>query len=134
MDDLIAFLNARLKEDEEAARDSIATTGQWRDLGDAVLLDAGPDITGLDLNVAEHIACWDPARVLREVDAKRQMVDASPVDCPPACRSEHTFSGSCSLRALGPAPARPPFTSESTLRLLALPYADHPDYKSEWRP
>jgi len=60
----------------------------------------------------------DPARVLAECEAKRQIValhKSEPGQHPDFCGHD--------LREL-PCP---------TLRLLALPYADHPDYLPEWR-
>ncbi|MCX5201057.1 DUF6221 family protein [Streptomyces sp. NBC_00237] len=171
-DDLVEFLHARLAEDEAAARAASEpeewvekrptwNVQYWADPDRAAVI-ADPDssaypvvtsIAGEAEDVAEvfvrHIARHDPARVLAEVDAKRRMLDASPAECPTGCRTEHSFSGSCSLRSMGPAweaggerwvrgdsetPMHAPHTSESTLRFLALPYAAHPDYRSDWRP
>ena len=53
----------------------------------------------------------NPARVLAECEAKRRIV-------------EH-----CDFDHLARSPGDP-----YVLRLLALPYADHPDYREEWRP
>jgi hypothetical protein len=61
-----------------------------------------------------HIARHDPARVLAEVVAKRRILD---LFTPPV--SEW---GSETLRLYGLA------------QLLALPYADRPGYREEWRP
>ncbi|QGZ53357.1 hypothetical protein GPZ77_34570 (plasmid) [Streptomyces sp. QHH-9511] len=157
---LTRFLNDRLDDDEQIAR--AATQGEWVWSREFVTppgyhhRTVGP----LEPGDAAFIAHQHPARVLAEVDAKRRLVEASAVDCPPACgrRSEHSFSGSCALRSLGPAweedgarwvslmeerdgkwvhvgrvPA-PAVTSEWVLRLLALPYADHADYQDAWRP
>lgn len=66
-----------------------------------------------DHDAARHIARWDPARVLAECEAKRQIVErCAAVDF--AMPSTHLAHG--------------------VLALLALPYADHPDYRDEWRP
>lgn len=65
--------------------------------------------------VAGHIVEWDPARVLREIDSKRRMLD----ECVRAV--DHDSRGMMSM-------------AEDFLRLLALPYADRPGYKEEWRP
>jgi Family of unknown function (DUF6221) len=79
--------------------------------------------------LGEHIARWDPARVLAECAAKRAIVDehrpdellSGPND--PRCRrcfeypSGHNFAHPC-----------------RTLRLLAQPYADRPGYLPEHRP
>lgn len=63
MNDLIAFLRAQLEDDEQIAREAV----RW-DEGCSAWSDAGePDWV--------HITRHDPARVLADVDAKRQMVD-----------------------------------------------------------
>jgi hypothetical protein len=51
---------------------------------------------------------WDPARVLAECAAKRRIVSFA---------ADLTEEG-----------------TDDLLRLLALPYADHPGYRQEWRP
>lgn len=53
-----------------------------------------------------------PDRVLAECEAKRRIVDR--------------YSG-CDDCGAGDDPC-------DALRFLALPYADHPDYRKEWRP
>lgn len=53
----------------------------------------------------KHVARHDPARVLAECRAKRRLVEE-----------------------LGA------FRRGAALRLLAMPYADHPDYRQEWKP
>lgn len=65
----------------------------------------------------EHIARHDPARVLAEVDAKRRILD----ECESAIRKSAPRSN---LNDLG----------WTVLRPLALPYADRPGYRDEWRP
>lgn len=60
----------------------------------------------------DHIARWDPARVLAEVDAKRRQLDAF---------DEYGTHDTWDL-------------IDTTLRLLAIPYAGHPDYQKEWAP
>jgi hypothetical protein len=52
-----------------------------------------------------------PARIHAECEAKRRIVGLHPCD-------------NCGAA----------FDPCETLRLLALPYADHPDYREEWRP
>lgn len=80
---------------------------------------------------AGHIARWDPARVLAEVAAKRRILDEhQPIDgvswhgCT-TCDAQGW--GSCGCAGSGDWPC-------DTVKLLALPYADHPDYREEWRP
>lgn len=59
---------------------------------------------------AMHIARWHPARVLAEVDAKRQIIDR----CVDAFNDEQDMV-------------------HDVLRLLALPYTSHPGYDERWR-
>jgi hypothetical protein len=71
----------------------------------------------------EHIATWDPARVLAECDVKRRIIaQHEPEDC--WCGEDAT--------ELIPRPATGRACSH--LRLLALPYSDRPGYREEWRP
>ncbi|MFI1161411.1 DUF6221 family protein [Streptomyces sioyaensis] len=145
---LVAFLRARYDEDEEAAR--AATPGPWewtpeQDLWDQngpTLIRAGHDgyedrplTTVLEgwghdawgMHVTEenqtHIARHNPARVLAEVEAKRAIVDRyAEVQEMDREDAEPEFAYG---RAVGLGQA---------VRLLALPYQEHPDYRPEWRP
>jgi hypothetical protein len=85
---------------------------------------------------ADHIARHDPARVLAECAAKRAIVEEhQPVDytsmgmeSPNACHICGIDAGMGEwewLRDSWPCP---------TLRALAAVYADHADYRDEWRP
>lgn len=130
---LVQFLRDRLNEDEQTAR-RVPPNQAPTELR-ALISRAG----------GEPYLAIDSARVLREVEAKRQLLDASNVDCSSGCIRDHTFSGSCALRWMGPlnetdgelwarnedghkVPA-PPVTAEWTLRLLATPYSEHPDHE-----
>lgn len=138
MTDLIAFLNARLDEDEAAAR--AAMPGPWWTLNVArrrepeFLLDQAWRDT-------EHIARHDPDRVLREVAAKRKRLalylDAketlaavlrkAPPEDDPATAHSYVRERISANRASGR------FTAlEMSVRLDAAVYSDHPDYRQEW--
>ncbi|MFE2164873.1 DUF6221 family protein [Streptomyces sp. NPDC059447] len=157
MDDLVQFLRARLDEDEQTAR--AASPGPWKPgeehdevvAVDDITVAEGFALSGQQLRATvDHIARHDPARVLADVAAKRMLLDASSASCPPGCSAEHAFRGSCALRWMGPVHEEddgrwlhddtgarfmaPPVTSEWTLRVSALPYSAHPDYRPEWRP
>lgn len=148
MGDLVRFLMACLDEDERMAR---ACSGapweieippmvhvsvkarrdnkwKWGRLGYVASVERDED--------RAHIAQHDPARALREINGKRQLVNAharghecielsgsgehSVVDGKPWEHWEprHTLDyGPCFV-----------------LRCLALPYADRPDFRPEWRP
>ncbi|GGV34112.1 hypothetical protein GCM10010182_67460 [Actinomadura cremea] len=147
MSDLATFLNARLDEDEQAARaaaaanpGSVAT--HWsaeqvdhrsstglRGTAWAVVPERVKGVT-IAISPTEirplfvtHIARHDPARVLREVEVKRQIVSRARDKIHLATEDPNSdiLAGSAGAFAI-------------TLRLLALPYADHPDYREEWRP
>ena len=86
---LTEFLSARLDEDEASARaatllvDGTSADGVWStDALDAEVV-SGDGITiydegGHSVEQATHIARHDPARVLREVEAKRAIVAEHP--------------------------------------------------------
>lgn len=115
--DLIEFLRARLDEDERAALGAKGDTpGIWETKSDPatwiVLYDASGKLT---MGQERHIARHDPARVLREVEAHRRIVDEYEAS---VRRVGVCMSGS--LRRV--------------VMALATVYDDHADYCEEWRP
>lgn len=115
MDDLVQWLREQLDEDERTARragDSFRQIGETGVIvateGDRAEECASANWAG----IAKHIVAHDPARVLREIDAKRQIVDRY------AWLREHGDTGNMAW----------------VLQVLALPYADQPGYREEWRP
>ena len=118
---LTEFLLARIAEDEALAQ--VATPGQWdRDSGWSITAPPPEDWSGpyvvvetKQRNDAEFIASHNPARVLAECEAKRRIVELHP--------EMLEWCQGCAYEAY---PCR-------TLRALALPYSDHPDYLPEWR-
>ncbi|MGY1690788.1 DUF6221 family protein [Geodermatophilus sp. SYSU D01105] len=117
------FVLARIAEDKRIAAEAAAASGreEW-DVGDA---------SGSPQGAGEHVARFDPARVLAECAARRRLVLA--------CRESRP-----DLRFLGSRPqglADFPLTPTDqhqlaalTLALLAMPYAQHHEYRAEWRP
>lgn len=86
-DELVEFLRARLDEVEDMAQSGIAAESYLSDLG---------------------------AVLLREVEAKRQVVDY-----------ERTGDlGNLGINAWG--------VWRDMLKLLAMPYAEHSDYQQQW--
>lgn len=120
MDDLTAFLAARLDEDEAAL--GYVEPGPWTSSGPYVGSASGIIAQARHTETGAHIARHDPARVLREVEAKRAMLAL-----------HNAFSNPASLveRALWPS------IREALLCILrdaAAVYSDHPDYRQEWAP
>jgi hypothetical protein len=95
-DDLVMFLRARLAEDEAEAREtSDADAEFWSDVkGDGAYFDR-----------------FAPARVLREVEAKRAILD----DC-----ERDLADDACDESA------------RWRVRVLAAVYRDHPGYDPAW--
>lgn len=152
MDDLVKFLRARLDDDEAAAR-AASEPESWMELNREprpnwhVQYWADPDVAaaiadpessaypvattpeGMDEADAaariQHIVRHDPARVLREVEAKRQLIlwYEKPEESTALPDYFNRFNTSVQQSVL-----------VQVLRHLALPYADHPDYREEWRP
>ncbi|WP_338699170.1 DUF6221 family protein [Streptomyces sp. Q6] len=135
-DDLAQWLGEQLDVDaaHAVAAAEEAPGAEWRYDGQYVVAVAERDMVAvgsqdfMDPKVGEHIAAHDPARVLREIDAKRQMLTLHAATGGHECstRDERGDIDHCTWV----------MESEAcpTLRLLALPYADRPGYREEWRP
>jgi hypothetical protein len=137
MCDLIIFLNNRLGEDERVARaaaqrnatpwivdENIETPmpiGTWvTDTKDDGIVVARGEY------VAHHVAHWDPQRVLTEIKVKRRVIELHAGDH--ECSTFNDSIGeidNCVWVTNGDC---------STMRLLAMPYSNHPDYRYEWVP
>jgi len=64
--------------------------------------------------------CGWPARVLREVEAKRKILET--ID-----HAERESDAVDNIQIDG-------YLADDLRKLLALPFSDHPDYDQEWRP
>lgn len=131
MDDLVAFLRARLDEDEAAAR--AASAGPW--VQQVGYISGGPDgrvhvAQQAQAWNADHIARHDPARVLAEIDAKRRIVDLHAPARPRALPHREPGCLTCTTAQVWDTAAGE--ATCETLRLLALPYAGHPGYRETW--
>ncbi len=144
MPDIVAFLAARLDEDEAAAK-SAARAAAFRESDDAPewdvdsanMIHSGPYgyvVARADEvrdEIGGHIARWDPARVLAEVAAKRGRL-----------REFETWN-----RQLEDVHSHPEIYSSGNRGEIqgmwmmarrailwdALVYTDHPDYAPSWR-
>lgn len=147
-DDLVAFIRARLDEDEAVARN--APGGPWR--ADDSECCIATDEEGCILEtgclgygstrevVVRHVTRHDPARVLRGVEAKRRILAAhgpttpaivgGTLDYPDAAK----LCGTCGPGDDWQAEQQPyGHVPCYTVRLLAIEWSDHSDYREEWR-
>ncbi|MFF7190593.1 DUF6221 family protein [Streptomyces sp. NPDC008222] len=136
MDELVRWLGEQLDTDERIAR--AATQGPWSvdsetyaesiNAGDGTQVVAGGRWGG-EASVFEstedalHIVRHDPSRVLRDIEAKRQLVKRY------ERAMENRRAHPDDLASVGALLAL-----HGAVKLLALPYADRPGYREEWRP
>lgn len=110
---IVDFLNARLDEEQAAAR--AAAPGPWKREDTKVFDAAGNPVaeTG-DPTAAEHITRHDPARVLHEVALRRRLV-----------REVDEYTRFSRDRLAGE-------MARQILGALAGAYTDHPDFAPDW--
>lgn len=129
MDELVRWLGVQLDEDERTAR--AATPGPWEQSGigeygwGVSFGRAGAGVEAEDSDQgradADYIAAWDPARVLREVDAKRQAL-------------AH-YARLCQLTKDGDEPyLLAEGVAAKQIQIMATAYDHRPGYKESWRP
>jgi hypothetical protein len=116
---LTSFLLARIAEDEA-----------WAGATASPVQALGRTDTTQGRARARFVASWQPARVLAECEAKRRIVEAL-VD------AERAVVGYDNDDPNNPPSYWQEWGNLHALRLageaLALPYADHPEYRPEWR-
>lgn len=108
--DLIAYLRARFDEEDAIALTACGDPdcGVWAASENDVDFDQYK-VGGIRPATAAHIARHDPARVLRDIAAKRRIVDY----CDDWRRDE--------------------FETGPILELLVLSYMDREDFREEWK-
>ena len=135
MNRVAEFLTARIGEDEAAAS---AVHGWWRAHGERAIADvsyAAVLIADVDPATRAHILRYDPARALREVEAKRTILAAHDPARHPADSRTARWCPVCITARTGHAEEWDDDTYPcKTLRALASVYSDHPDYRQGWRP
>lgn len=107
MTGLVEFLKARLDDDGERAQ------FVQREQGDRSRYEIEP--WRLSWHDEYDLLCIEPSRALADVDGKRRIIEQY----------------EASVRRNGPYLSK---DLERILRLLALPYASHPEYDESWRP
>lgn len=140
MTDLVEFLRARLDEDEQAATAAFSGQADPENGWGAEQVEGVRQIVitphvGLihEAVQADHVARWNPARVLREVKAKRLIITEHYVTQGLHDGRAYRVCTRCSDYARPGELARPEPAPCATLRLFALPYVDHPDYEEATR-
>jgi hypothetical protein len=139
--ELEAFLRARLDEDYASAltaREAALGIGQWEpdpwhpetivvedDAHEVLYIvptwDMCPELQRRE--TAIHITRWDPAHVLADIASKRRII------------AEHEESAEFMNRPENRhVPAGETHGLYTALKMLALPYDQHPDFRQEWRP
>jgi hypothetical protein len=143
LDDLITWLRAQLDDDERIARQVMAEPGGF-------YLEPETDDTNI-MAAGAHVYRWAPKRVLAEVEAKRRILDLHPHQRFSELPEEWPAHWKAEIRAAFPGEAQPYVGCERChfdhhyeevnpswwcdhLCLLALPYADRPGYREQWRP
>lgn len=148
MSDLVAFLSARLGDDEATAK--AASPGPWfswiegRDGrgGDSFIGTEGEADLYVSVGKGYHpkweadqdfIARHDPARVLAEVEAKRAIL-AGHAPGYPVTYPKPSGQPTCGVCHAGGWDWEPENWPCLTVRALAAVYSDHPDYDPAWAP
>ena len=140
--ELVDFLRARLDEDEAAARavgyDRIeAIDYLWGTRHLLLQCDDGNDSKAtaeFDADLAAHIARHDPARVLAEVEAKRDLLAAILAEPHATLRPGGSTAIYCDADSdLGePCECGRDARAIQYVRLLARPYRTHRDFDPAW--
>lgn len=127
------FLEARISEDELAATEGISGQADpasgWGYKDHALTPHVGIIHEAVQ---AEHIIRWHPARVLAECAAKRAIIDEHSTQ-EVASLDRETWAQPfivCKRCAMG---VRQIVAPCPTIKAIAAIYADHPDYKDEWK-
>lgn len=142
------FLLARIAEVEEDAHEANTyASARWEvaDSDEVATIDGRP-VAQVDHGaLVHHVARHDPARVLADCEAKRRIVALGPTACPMGDPADELSQPHYPDPAWKDVPhwdrcencvdaASADGAWRSVTALLALPYADHPDYDESWRP
>jgi len=114
----------------------LARVGEEEALAHSALDHLGPELNWETQSVGEHVGHWNPWRVESACLVRRLLVKAHRNAGPAVVRragQEHVlYSATCAT--CGRSTEQPAPWPCYTLRVLALDWANHPDYQPEWRP
>jgi hypothetical protein len=133
IDEMITFVRLQLDEDEQKAlaidaKEWAEDSSWFKDMLDPLPSQRRerpgwlPMITVEDVR---HIARHDPARVLREVEARRRLIDQYEAMRAGVEAAAGTILAGAAKVRLG--------AYEMAVKIMALPYSDHPGFREEWR-
>ena len=141
--DLVAFVHARIEDDENAARAAlIMDNGNWyveRDgpsHGTSVRTWGTVHSSSTQLDIAVHIARHDPARVLDEVEVKRRIINRHREALTTAARFQADYENSQAIELLKLAHEWDNIAGllKGPVLDIASVFSGHPDYRPECRP
>lgn len=120
MPDLAAWLLDQISEDERAALEVVTSYIAWTEDLDKPALDSAIGPGDLDTYMSV-----DATRVLAECEAKRRIIEEAQIAQRSLERRLHPATDAINGHVIA---------LRRVVRLLALPYADRPGYREEWRP
>ena len=133
-DDLTAFLTARLDEEHLLAHKFVYVDGgEWTAdvLARLWWYSDPPKSRSATDPIIQHAARYNPARIMREVEAKRAILDRHQPH-------ETAFDGPACNWCSEDVDDRPQLWKQPwpcpDARSLAAVWNDHPDYRQEWAP
>jgi hypothetical protein len=132
--DLVAFVAARLDEDEQTARKAFSRL-PGQEAGAVWSADYSVGMQVRDgighlvvkhswVEPIEHMTRFDPKRMLDDVESKRRIVE----HCAERLRDWPAERHDSEDREMAMDDLA------TVVKCLALPYAEHPDYQEAWRP
>ena len=131
MSGLTDFLLARIAEDEASAREAAEIDQEVFGSKDGCVIDYlwARMVTYPSGGRGHTFApgAPTPAQVLAECEAKRRIVEHCTEQAAKCPEDDWPADGDMSWAPLAD-------NARHLLRLMTLPYADHPDYREEWRP
>ena len=164
MDDLVKWLGEQLDEDERTSREAASHAASALATRDRKIDRYSPPYDGSHWSndydhvfatdhrvdsrrIAEiadcgdgafmltpHIAAHDPARVLREIDAKRQLIARGGPFCTSRCDEPGNEPKNPDTNWTTPLEHHLDCGAYQAAALLAAPYDQRPGYKETWRP
>lgn len=135
MDDLITWLRAQLDDDARVANESWTAQPEKLDMRRVTVDYSIEFVVACTLAWrGEHIARHDPARVLREVEAKRKIIEEHGSREVASLDRDNWGQPFVVCRRCTEGAVRQVVAPCPTLKLLALPFSDRPGYREAWRP